>query len=88
MIKTLTAVCLLAALAAGCRKPPEVETKTDAPAPAAAPVADAAAPAAVPQGRVDASPFNGAALIKKAQGAAATANGAVQQEQKTDTPQQ
>lgn len=86
-MKTLIALSVLAALGLACRKPPQVESKDQSQAvPAGAPAP--AAPAPVSQGRIDASPLNGAALIQKAQGAAASANGAVQQEQKQDVPQQ
>lgn len=87
-MKTLLAVAAVALLSAGCRKGPKYEEPKQSEA---APAAPAEAPAAAPapaQEPVRANPTYGGDLIRKAQGAAAAGNGQVQQEQKTDVPQQ
>lgn len=82
-MKTLLAVCAVALLCAACRKGPKYEEPKQSEAAPAAPAAPAPA-----QEPIRANPTYGGDLIRKAQGAAASANGQVQQEQKTDVPQQ
>jgi hypothetical protein len=86
-MKLALAVAAAVLVFAACRKGPKYEEpKQSEAAPAETPAAAAApAPAQEP---VRANPTYGADLIRKAQGAAASANGQVRQEQTTDVPQQ
>jgi hypothetical protein len=84
-MKLALAVVLLAA--AGCRKTPKYEDKTQSQAVTTDNPANASAePPNRVQPGVDANPVQGAALIKKAEVAAEMANREVHKEEKVDVP--
>lgn len=87
-MKILLAAVAAALVFAACRKGPKYEEPKQSEAAPAAPAETPAAAPAPAQEPVRANPTYGGDLIRKAQGAAASANGQVQQEQKTDVPQQ